>query len=430
MAQKEILRSVLIAFEQEHVRYCLLRNYEFLLDESLLPESLDTAIAKDDLPKADAILRRFGFEQRTQQFSLVHKAYFKVLGLQKVSFDLQVGGIHWNDMRYLGEEIFARRKKTVFFSALSDDDYYVMLMAHSILGKRFFKPKYQQILKTLHADKEKISVELSRIFTRNIARQLLEKAEAGNFTAIKPFFPLSIFVCKKPKRIGTLAALSWRWLLQKKNPFQMAPLISIVGPDGAGKSTLVQALREALEKTGRKAAIVYVGRGRQNILPFSSMGRAYKRAEKQRDAQKEMIGKNKEEKRHLLRSVLYTLMAPIFAIDLYLRFLFTILPLRLKRTIVITDRYCSDILLIKHVPLAVKKMLVKLFPKPTLSILLWNTPEILHARRPEESIAELQRQMDIFNTQQYSLQVRTENGKADTEKITSFVLAELMKRWW
>src|SRR3989338_4349514 len=263
MTPKETLRSVLAAFEQENIRYCLLRNYEFLLDENLPPESLDTAIAKDNLPKADRILRHYGFEQRTQQFSLVHKAYFKVLGLQKASFDMQVGGVHWNDMRYLGEEIFARRKKTAFFSTLSDDDYYVMLIAHSILGKRFFKPKYQHILKTLHADTEKVSAELSRIFTQQISRQLLAKAEAGNFTAIKPFFPLSIFVCKNPQRIGTLTALSWRWLRQKKNPFRIAPLISIMGPDGAGKSTLVQALQEALQQTKRKAAIVYVGRGRQ-----------------------------------------------------------------------------------------------------------------------------------------------------------------------
>ncbi|HLC98111.1 MAG TPA: hypothetical protein VJC21_05005 [Candidatus Nanoarchaeia archaeon] len=430
MTPKETLRSVLAAFEQENIRYCLLRNYEFLLDENLPPESLDTAIAKDDLPKADRILRHYGFEQRTQQFSLVHKAYFKVLGLQKASFDMQVGGVHWNDMQYLGEEIFSRRKKMAFFSTLSDNDYYVMLIAHSILGKRFFKPKYQQILKTLHADTEKVSAELSKIFTQNMARQLVEKAAAGNFMMIKPFLPLSTFVCKKPKRMGTLAALSWRWLLQKKNPFRIAPLISIVGPDGAGKSTLVQVLQEALEKTGRKAAIIYVGRGRQNILPFSSIGRAYKRAEKRRDGQTEKRGESRKKKRPLLRSLLYNLMAPVFALDLYLRSLFTILPLRLKKTIVITDRYCSDILLMKHVPLAVKKLLVKIFPKPTLSILLWNTPEALHARREEESVAELQRQMEIFNTQQYSLRVRTQQGKADTERVTTFVLTELMKRWW
>ncbi|MDP3640236.1 MAG: hypothetical protein Q8R53_03475 [Nanoarchaeota archaeon] len=430
MDSQETLRSVFAAFEQEHIRYCLLRNYEFLLDASLPPESLDTAIAKEDLSKADRILRHYGFAQRTQQFSLVHKAYFKVLGLQKVSFDMQVGGVHWNDMQYLGEEIFSRRKKTAFFSTLSDDYYYVMLIAHSLLGKRYFKPKYQLILKTLDADKEKALAELSRIFTRRIANQLLAKAEAGNFTAMKPFLPLSIFVCKKPKHILTLAALSWRWLRQKKNPFRIAPLISIVGPDGAGKSTLVQALQEALQQTGRKAAIVYVGRGRQNILPFSSIGRAYKRAEKRRDAQKEKKDKSGKEKRPLLRSVLYNLMAPVFALDLYLRSLFTIFPLRLKKMIVITDRYCSDILLMKHVPLAFKNMLVKIFPKPTISVLLWNTPEVLHARREEESVEELQRQMAIFNTQQYSLRVRTQQGKADTEKITTFVLTELMKRWW
>lgn len=424
-----VLREVLEAFEKENSRYCLLRNYEFLLDKNIPPESLDTAIAKDDLPKVDSILRSFGFSQRTQQFSLVHKAYFRVLGLQKVSFDIQVGGIHWNDMPYLGEEIFSRRKKEAFFSILSDEDYCVMLLAHSLLGKRYFKPKYQRIITTLltknDINKEHIRAELSRIFSTKIADRLLRKGEQGDFSSIHPAIPLLTFVCKQPQRIITLGGVFFRWLKQRKNPFQAAPFISIVGPDGAGKSTLVHAVRKALQQTGRTTAIVYLGRGRGTLLPISRLGRAYKHAEKKRDAQH--VGKQRKK---YLRKLLYLATAPIFAADLYARYLFRILPRRLRRNIVITDRYCSDLLLMPHVPWQVKKSLASLFPKPTLSIFLHNTPEVLQARRPEESIEELQRQLAIFNRQEYSLRLKTEEGKKDSEKVITFVLTELMKRWW
>ena len=61
-------------------------------------------------------------------------------------FDIQVGGIHWNDMPYLGEEVLNNRVKKSYFYVPSDNDTFVMLLTHSILGKRYFKPKYKKIL--------------------------------------------------------------------------------------------------------------------------------------------------------------------------------------------------------------------------------------------------------------------------------------------
>ena len=68
----------------------------------------------------------------------------------------------------------------------------------------------------------------------------------------------------------------------------------------------------------------------------------------------------------------------------------------MAKKVVITDRYCSDILLMKNVPLGLKRSLLKLFPKPTITFYLYNSPRILHQRRPQESVEELSRQLKLF----------------------------------
>ena len=93
-----IIKKVLGEFERENIQYCILRNYEFLFDDSFMPESLDTLVAVKDMHKVHEILVRLGFGKRKPQFSLKHQAYFTFVNLKPVTFDIQVGGVYWNDM--------------------------------------------------------------------------------------------------------------------------------------------------------------------------------------------------------------------------------------------------------------------------------------------------------------------------------------------
>ena len=138
----------------------------------------------------------------------------------------------------------------------------------------------------------------------------------------------------------------------------------------------------------------------------------------------------KKSSNNFKRRLLYTCAAPVFTLDLLLRYLFYILPLRMKKRIVLTDRYCSDIILMKNVPYGFKKVLLSLFPKPTASIFLYNSPEVLHQRRPEEPVSELARQMDIFDKQNFSLSIKTSNKEADRKRIKKYVLNKLTYNWF
>ncbi len=432
MERITFLRQVLEEFNKESVSYCVLRNYEFLLGAGSPQdiESLDTVIAEKDLAKVDQILIPFGFQKRKPQFSLQHKAYFKLINLQKVSFDFQIGGVYWNDLCYMDEEIIRNRVRKDFFFVPSDNDTFLMLLTHSVLGKRFFKPKYQQILFSLYPriNQKYVYEKLSKIFNPNIAQQLLLSVKENNFNQIKTYSLAAYFILKKPKNYFTFSALSRRWFWQYKNPFRLAPLISVVGPDGSGKSTLVQKLNEFLQSTERKTALIYTGRGRDHFLPITFLGRKYKHSEKKKDIEKGDLTLTKIS--NWKRRLIYTCAAPIFTLDLLLRYYFRILPQRFKGEIVITDRYCSDIVLMKHVPFWFKRILLGLFPKPTISIYLYNDPEVLHQRRPEESIPELKRQMEIFEKFRYSLRLKTINKESNLKIVLTIVSNNLLMNWW
>jgi len=392
-------------------------------------ESLDTAISIKDANKVNKILTELGFSKRTQQFSHSHKAYFKIIihnnEISKINFDIQVGGVHWNDMRYLDEKIFSQRIKIRTFYTLNNEDACVMYIAHSILGKRMFKEKYKQIIQSFQGDKKSVKKCVSRIFGRKYAKLIFENIRINNFDGI-PFYKLiTLFLLRKPSRIKTLSFLALRWFHQKKNPLRLAPLISIVGPDGAGKSTMVKNLKEFLEKTGRESTIIYSGRGRGNFLPIASIGRKYKRREKKNDKLKKI------KKANVKRKLLYCAMAPIYTLDLLLRYFIYMLPERIKGTYVITDRYGTDIILMKNVPFNYKKILYLLFPKPTTTIYLYNKAEVLHQRRPEETIEELNRQMAIFAKCKDLSENRIKSDDKGTTKNLSLqkVQQDLLIRW-
>ncbi len=429
MSYREQLQEVLAELEAHSLHYCILRNYTFLLEgkDPRKPSetSIDMVIPKEQLSQFTKLLHKLGFQKRNKFYSKSHVPFFRIHNGIRLSFDVQVGGIHWNDICYLPASLlFKNRVKKSFFWVPSDNDTFTMLLIHSVVGKRRFKPEYKELLQTLtpKIDKTYVLSLLQNTFPKKMARRLFHHAITGKFSTIiqnKQSY-IRAFILQSPRTISTFTLLTFRWLRWKRflKPY---PLISILGPDGSGKSTLVSNLQFYLQNQGRTSRVVYTGRGRNHILPMTKLGKMYKRKEKKRDS-------HSQKKPHWKRKVLYTCVAPLFTMDVLLRYYLTILPQRMKG-IVITDRYCSDIMLMQHVPVPFKRFLLALFPKPTVSLLLYNSPETLHARRPEESVKELQRQLDLFRLQRHTLRVKTEHPR-DSDNAIQSIFTSLVKNWY
>ncbi len=433
MEQHKTILTIFEKLEAQKIGYVVLRNYLFLLEgrepQQASEKSVDMMVSEDDYARFDLLMRENGFQQRQQQFSHAHKAYFMIHKLKSISFDVQIGGIYWNDMKYLSaEDVLSQRQKLKSFYVLHDDDVYVMLLLHSVLGKRYFKKEYAEILLKLRnsIDQDIVQKKLQRTLPKYRARWLFSLAQENNFDKIisQKYVFIFSFIFSSPKNVAIFTALFFRWIKWKKF-FRNYPLISVIGPNGAGKSTLVAALVQYLQKHNRKAVQIYTGRGRGQLLPFQKLGNAYKHKERKKDKQQRpSLWK---------RKIAYTLAAPIFALDLGIRYLFLIWPLRQRRTIVITDRYCTDILLMPNVPFWLRYFLFRLFPKPTKTFYLYNSPEVLHERRPEESSESLQKQLMIFDQMKGYLKthkVLTNETEKVQEEVFTAVMNYLYKEWF
>ncbi len=431
MERNEVIKQVLNKLELQKIRYCVLRNYEFLLEDREVQDvsehSVDIVIARQDAHHFEQAMKSLGFQERKQGFSLVHRAFFRVYPFGVVSFDVQIGGVHWNDILYLDDEfILGNRVRKGYFFVPAPEDMFTMLLLHSILGKRHFKPKYRAILSLLAktVSREAVLERVRKVFSPAASEELVTLAFHAEFEKLlnRKYWYIFYFVFQSPVTIWKFKILSLRWAWSRRP--RVSPLIAIIGPDGAGKSTKVLALQRFLEKQGKKAVIVYTGRGRGQILPFGTLGRKYKMTEKKRDEVRQVqLGR---------RRLLYTLAAPVFALDLWLRYWINIFPLRMRGKIVITDRYCTDLFLMQHVPLWLKRILLFFFVLPSRTFYLYNTAEVLHARREEEPVAELERQLGLFEKLRRILQydaILTEN-KEKTQEIVNREVMEMVCREW
>ena len=87
----------------------------------------------------------------------------------------------------------------------------------------------------------------------------------------------------------------------------------------------------------------------------------------------------------------------------------------------------------KHVPLGLKRFFFHLFPRPTITFYLHNSAAILHERRPEESIEELERQMNLFEQMRsylHPIDVITADQEADARKVQEMVWVYLLREWY
>lgn len=424
-------RRVLKKLNKSGVDYALIRNFNRLIANKPFQEKdIDILISNKNKKEMNKIMQKLRFKKLLICSSAGHQGFAKLIQGKFLSFHFHIGGIAGSHIRYLDAKILLKNKQQKNqLNIVSDNDYFLGILLHSILDGTRINRKYRKEIKKYSKQKldwpyvrEMLNSNVHPAITKKILKYLkqnqykkLENAlpKIQNNFKYGCYSRLLRFIQSKTKKF--LWAL-WRASIK-------APLISFIGMDGAGKSTMTSILKSRLDKSLITSVSIYTGRGRYNILPISFFGTKYKKIENKIDNRHHNLKKQKEET-SIKRKIIYTLAAPIFALDLFLRYWLVIWPKRKTKQIVITDRYSTDMLLMANVPMLFKKTLYFFLPKPTVTIYLYNNPSVLYKRKKDHPLGDLKRQQRIFkciNKRIKPISIKSQGIKETFDKIVNHV---------
>ena len=156
-------------------------------------------------------------------------------------------------------------------------------------------------------------------------------------------------------------------------------VVSFMGVDGSGKSTLIDQLKKKLSNNYNK--IKYLHLRPYFILSDKSTVNSNPHAKKKSKAQ--------------LQSLIQIL------IWLFMYRVFFYINLRKKNNLIIFDRYAHDLLIDKvryghNLPKKITKYILNLFPEPNLWVILKAPIKVIEIRKKELSKKELIRQMKSY----------------------------------
>ena len=195
-------------------------------------------------------------------------------------------------------------------------------------------------------------------------------------------------------------------------------MLVVLGPDGAGKSTVINALESGLAPFFRRYRYIHFRPGFGDAASGGSTG-------------KPNTDPHGQKPRSLPSSWLKVGYYTADYISSYARTLRTQLA---ASTLIIFDRYYQDLLVDpKRFRLCgcelLLKLLAPLIPKPMLYLVLDAEPEAIHARKPELPLEELTRQREIFRqfAQSEHRAVIIPTGGDETETLT-FALKTVVRK--
>jgi thymidylate kinase len=245
-----------------------------------------------------------------------------------------------------------------------------------------------------HSSINKLSIPVSVSILTSIEQPLISGYinQAANTIYRKKWLIWLYIFFKSP--IATSISLSKTVLHRVGNfLYPRGVFISIIGPDGAGKSTLIKSLREDLNQIA-PGELSTVQHWRPNFLtPLSKI--------KVSDSKGQFGFENKSSRNqsfnnHTLPKFTESLIRYSYYItDYVLGYYFKIRPLLTRDGMVICDRYVEDYQLAPSfrsrvfLPKRLKKLLAFFVPKAPLTFYLRANPEILHLRKKEETLEEL-----------------------------------------
>jgi len=383
--KKTFFNKFFLYLERNKISYTILRNSSFISNKDSFGE-IDLLVKNKDLKKLKKIIEANPWCNKTNEtIDLTHPLLVLVKGEDFICFlDFQVDGVGYCGAPILRESFLLKNsKREKSFFVLNDSAYLLMLFVHNFIFKREkkhfnkYKKEFYKIFKTI--DKKKLKDDLKSLFGNKNSEEIIEGLSKKNFEKLNSMKkklilkhlsknPFDLFKIIYSKAIRFMNYFHIWSLFYFLNPFKLAPLVSFVGTDGSGKSTLGKKLKKELDLMEIKNKIISAG-------VFSRI-KFIKRKEKSYSKKVGSLGK---ENLNLRFEIVARL---LLQISLQLKIFY----LRKKGIFVITDRYVYDIVTLFGVKGFWKKVVKFLFQKPNKTFYIYSSAESIYSRNKELSI--------------------------------------------
>jgi len=403
-----IYREFLVSLEESGIRYAILRDD--LSSENFIKD-LDLLVDPKVRTQFELIIEKHGFYLiKDGFFNPGKRVYFKKTVESERAYILDVHekliyrGLEFMNSKQVLERI---HKKNGFFY-LSHEDALLSLIFHNILAKKRIQKKHQKkisYLQNKQLDHNYLYLHLRSFGLDSIFQEISMKYS---------------FACENESFVKILSKKAVRTLIRRPSNFfrvlkiylrrhrskfwgkSQGVILVFLGPDGAGKSTTVAAIKTRLEEFGFNCNETYLGPWGHDVLnlrkrfswlnpnPYREDYKAYYSGKVEC-----WPGPLKQVKKIKLqlRSTLYYL---LLVIEMWWRWVNNVMPPLRRGRIVLADRYIYDILTgYKNQPMdyhtSIRKIICNCYPKADVGILLSGKPEMIIRRKSQLNLEQLQR---------------------------------------
>ncbi|MDA7519085.1 hypothetical protein N8522_03770 [Akkermansiaceae bacterium] len=297
----------------------------------------------------------------------------------------------WNGIEYLDQKLFWSK-----VSPLEDGiprpalghDAYIAWMTGLLWGRRFNRRYRKLIMTAAKKDEANFRECLTAAFGRNLAEKLYRIAVRGDAAVATHWVSLmrltlaSRRASRAPVKTLTKVLSHWRCEFGFHRQLPL-PWLGILGPDGSGKSTVIEGLNERLRLSRLKIRTIH-------WLP--------KLSPDVRVSTTVVTDPHGEPPKSALLS--YLQLGKIISFWWWAN-LGYLLHLRAKKEMVLSDRFYPDLLADPRRyryggSLKIARLAFKLIPRPDRVVVLHTEAETILRRKQEVSPDELKRQLDRY----------------------------------